>query len=407
MVWGTDIVLTSGETTSTIYPGNIVVLDTSNANKMLLSTTSTQSTVIGVAQQTIAPGMNGRVRIFGKTSISINGDVFIGDLLVSSHDGKAQRWSSPPAGSILGISLYSYGWGSGTWVTKSSLPESASDIASVKIGNKIYVVCSKSVVTQIYDINTDTWSTASTSPYRTAIDIAADNNGSIYLPGGADNLGNSTNTNFVYDPNADTWSTASPMPDARHQMAVVTNKSGSIHCIGGYKYPDEVLQNDQNWVYDPNADTWSTASPMPTARRGLMEHGIVANNGSIYVMGGVSGSGAGTSLSTNEVYDPSTDSWSTASTSPYPIGVEGRLGIADNGTIYCIMTTGTVQAYDPSADTWSTASPMPTPRERFTVASNSSSIHVMGGMIDTTSTNIHEAFTKFVEGSTQALIYRM
>ena len=54
-----------------------------------------------------------------------------------------------------------------------------------------------------------------------------------------------------------------------------------------------------------SGDTWAQKADMPTARADLA---ACAVNGEIYVIGG----GWGPFLSTVEVYDPSTNTWSTA-----------------------------------------------------------------------------------------------
>jgi hypothetical protein len=61
-----------------------------------------------------------------------------------------------------------------------------------------------------------------------------------------------------------------------------------------------------NLRYDPSTNTWATMAPMPTPRE--YASAVVGADGNIYVVGGMGDSG---SLSTVEIYNPTTDHWTT------------------------------------------------------------------------------------------------
>lgn len=69
------------------------------------------------------------------------------------------------------------------------------------------------------------------------------------------------------------------MPSRRGGLASAV-LDGKIHTVGG-ETRSSVFANHE--VYDPAADRWITAAPLPTARHGL---GAAALNGKIYVIGG-------------------------------------------------------------------------------------------------------------------------
>ena len=78
-------------------------------------------------------------------------------------------------------------------------------------------------------------------------------------------------------------------------------------------------------IYDPQTNSWSTGTPMPTPRSGM--NGIVAN-GCLHVLGG-EGNGAGNVdglYPQHEVYNPTTDSWTSLADMPTP--VHGVVGMA-------------------------------------------------------------------------------
>ena len=65
-------------------------------------------------------------------------------------------------------------------------------------------------------------------------------------------------------------------------------------------------------------DYWTTKAQMPTARTGF---GVAVANGKIYAIGGSDGR----YLTTNEMYDPSTNTWATKKSMPTK---RGHFGIA-------------------------------------------------------------------------------
>ncbi len=71
-----------------------------------------------------------------------------------------------------------------------------------------------------------------------------------------------------------------------------------------------------NEVYDPATDTWQTEASMPTPRADLSASVV---NGKIYLVGGMEYSSKSpfyVETNVTEVYDPSTNIWSTAASMP-------------------------------------------------------------------------------------------
>jgi N-acetylneuraminic acid mutarotase len=196
-------------------------------------------------------------------------------------------------------------------------------------------------------IQEDSWVEKASMPTaRGYLDVAVVN-GKIYAIGGSGPIG----TNEEYDPVADNWTTKSPMsiPEQSFAIAVFQDK---IYCIGGLPYGDTGM----NQVYDPATNTWTTKAPMPTARYGLQSNVV---DGKIYLMGGVKlneGYNQGFQLlNVTEVYDPSSDTWTTASPMPNPAGYVSAVA---NNKIY-VMGPALTQIYNPLTDTWSTGSSSP------------------------------------------------
>jgi N-acetylneuraminic acid mutarotase len=206
---------------------------------------------------------------------------------------------------------------------------------------------------------------------------------------------------YEYDPDNDTWTKKKNMPLASHHVALA-ELNGKIYVMGGFKYPDSGKPGwqpiDNAWEYDPRKDTWRALAPMPTKRG---SPNAVAVGGKIYVIGGAGvhpGSKAvdihparpHRALSTNEVYDPATNTWESRSPMPtarnhaaagavdnriYVIG--GRIGAA---FITRAANVGIVEVYDPATDQWGALmAPMPTPRSAVAWGTYRGRIYVAGG----------------------------
>ncbi len=205
--------------------------------------------------------------------------------------------------------------------------------------------------------------------------------GKIYVIGGAGPVYEALGTVEVYDPATDTWETKSPMPTARQGLSTsVVN--GKIYAIGGVESSSASFANTEKFStveeYDPATDTWSTKSPMPTAR-GWHSANVV--DGKIYIIGGARGTTpAEVHVVTVEVYDPATDTWSQKGDMPVSRGAGS--GSMVDGKIYFFGGYGgkqRVDEYDPSTDTWTQKSEMPTARVGLSTSVLDGKIYLIGG----------------------------
>ncbi len=169
---------------------------------------------------------------------------------------------------------------------------------------------------QAYDPTTGTWENKASMPTNRNQIEAAVVEGKIYVMGGRTAGPYSTvNTTEIYDPATDTWTVGAPMiyPVTSFASAVVDDK---IYAIGGQDEFDPRINIDNVQIYDTAAGTWSLGKSAPVtvwqAAAGATT-GVAAPK-RIYVMGGSGGFAAG--LDQNFVYDPQTDSWATAAPLP-------------------------------------------------------------------------------------------
>jgi len=163
-----------------------------------------------------------------------------------------------------------------------------------------------------------------------------------------------------YDPETNTWTDIAPLPIYDDWSAVVACQN-KIYVIGGQaEIPTQ--------VYDPATDAWENRTAVPSTRIGPSANVV---DGKIYVMGGslLSGFALITPSSSNDVYDPETDSWSQMAPIPIPVLAHSSAVLDDK--IY-VISGGTdvfgtsfspinhVQIFDPKTDQWTNGTSIPT-----------------------------------------------
>jgi N-acetylneuraminic acid mutarotase len=205
----------------------------------------------------------------------------------------------------------------------------------------------------------DSWETMEPMPTeRSSVGVAVVD-GKIYAIGGYN--GTALNTNEMYNPSTDTWTTKTPMPTARYDVGIAV-VDGKIFVIGGNILYD--VWTTRNEVYDPVTDTWETKTSMPVAGMAMSANVV---NGEIYLISGLEMYYLPWyNLDENQVYDPKTDSWTTKT--PIPNPVFGYASAVVDNKIYIIggrdilsdpRDQSLTQIYDPENETWSYGRSLP------------------------------------------------
>ena len=189
--------------------------------------------------------------------------------------------------------------------------------------------------------------------------------GRVYLLGGFASAGRITADVDVYDPAADAWTPAAPMPAALHHMNAVA-VGGKIYVLGALTGTDFAPVGDV-YIYDPAADAWSKGASMPAGtERGASAVGALGTD--VVVAGG----SRDDAVATVSIYSTTDDSWRDGP--PLPAPTYHAVGQVVAGVLYAVgglsagLTTGTshalhqVEAYDPAAGSWSARADMPTAR---------------------------------------------
>ena len=234
-------------------------------------------------------------------------------------------------------------------------------------------------------------------------------NGKMYVIGGWGE-GKARGVNYEYDPATDRWTKKQPMPRPAHHAALAA-VNGKIYAFGGFVAPaNAAIPVGAAWEpiadayeFNPATDSWKPLAPLPGKRGAAIAAEV---GGKIYVIGGATtmeGSkdpfftafGPARVLSTNQVYDPATNTWESRNPMSVPRNhafsgaVNGKIyvigGRTGHGFILSATNTDVVEAYDPASNTWSMPKErMPTARSGGASGTDGRRIYVAGGEVTTT-----------------------
>ena len=203
-----------------------------------------------------------------------------------------------------------------SWATKEPMPTARYRFGVAVVAGKIYAIGGLDSgplgTNEEYDPATDTWTTKTSMPTPRYYFAVAVYENKIYTFGGLTETPLQNNTYVgvteVYDPETDTWTSKAsiPTPVCSYTSAVVDNK---IYVICGSK--QDTTYSNLNQVYDAETDTWTEAEPIPTGVRfaasGATTGALAPER--IYVIGGSTTQFPDGSNLT-QIYDPEKDAWS-------------------------------------------------------------------------------------------------
>ncbi len=303
----------------------------------------------------------------------------------------------------------------GAWVSRAPLPESRTEVCATSDGRRIFLVggyapgLSMPRAMQVYDPETDRWSSPSLIPEGINHSAVAHLAGRIYIVGGWRGVNRDpTGAVQVYDIAAQRWSAGAAMPTPRAAHAIVA-LNGRIHALGGHADGAPQLDSREHRVgsdhasvgtheaYDPASNTWKRLAPLPTPRNHLAAAVI---NGRIHAVGGRVGNDF--TMSTHEIYEPATDTWRSAP--PLPTGRSGIAAAGLDGRLYVFggeayapvhRTFSQAERFDPRTLRWEAMAPMPTARHGLGAAVLGGAIHVLSGgpQAGAAFSGVHEVLT--------------
>jgi N-acetylneuraminic acid mutarotase len=189
--------------------------------------------------------------------------------------------------------------------------------------------------------------------------------GKVLVTGGSCSGTNVTASAELYDPTSNTWSSAGNMAAARYWHAATLLPNGKVlltggngSSVGGVGAP--VLQSAE--LYDPTTNAWSSAGSMSAPH--TRHTATLLASGKVLVAGG---SGPNGYSAVAELYDPSTGIWTAIgnmviardmhSASLLP---NGRVLVAGGEAANSNVggATAAAELYDPTSETWSATADM-------------------------------------------------
>ncbi len=248
---------------------------------------------------------------------------------------------------------------------------------------------------ELYNESNDTWTTTpnmNQARWGYASSVLSD--GKVLVTGGdSDTAGNNKLASTeIYDPIANTWTTKASMSAGRtsHQQVTFTDSNGNskVMVIGGTSSSATRLATTE--IYDPSTDTWSSGQSLTYARTSFSA--VLLHDGRILVVGGEA------TNTHSEVYNPATNAWTTY-TIPYSdIWQAVLLG---SGANYRVLVVGTAYSgsnhamfFDPTANAWTTTTNTNKPRLAFSATTLSNgNVIVVGGVNNTGNLKSSEEYT--------------
>ncbi len=210
-----------------------------------------------------------------------------------------------------------------TWTSSPNINTQRNDLGAARSGNSIFIFGGTGGSEGIDEVASydyalgDNQDVAKMADVRYDFGYAVDHLGRPYAIGGIGVFEDAEiwATAERYDPANDVWTSIASLPQGSHGLSAVGDGGGGhIFVFGGSTTLDDSGIQGASYSYDVTTDTWSMIASMPIATRDSAV--VIDNGGSIYVLGGMSSTGATDAV---QVYDPLADTWSMQTTLPEPI----------------------------------------------------------------------------------------
>jgi N-acetylneuraminic acid mutarotase len=227
---------------------------------------------------------------------------------------------------------------------------------------------------EVYDPSLGTWTANSPlSSIRLAHTATLLPNGNVLLAGGSTNLANNNSLSIteLYEPATGTRTLSGSLNTARRYHTATLLKNGRILVAGGFIDGPTNTSTNNAELYDPATGSWTNTGSMMVGR--AFHTATLLPNGNVLVAGGVDETN---SLSSVELYDPVTQTWTTNGVSKMSIGRRWHAAILlSNGKVAVFggstntssgSTLSSIELFDPATGTWSTGAAMSAARRRET-----------------------------------------
>ena len=199
--------------------------------------------------------------------------------------------------------------------------------------------------------------------------------GTVLVAGGNGGGGPFRDSAELYDPASGTWSPTGDMIQGRANHSAILLRDGTVLVAGG------VFGNDRGpccgplssaELYDPRTGSWTSTASMIELQGG--QSATLLRDGRVLVVGEING-GIDSGASPPELYDPRTETWTRTlnmvelrSEFTAELLGDGRVLVAGGDTDQGRGVVATVELYDPRTESWIPAERMIAPRRWGQVA---------------------------------------
>ena len=293
----------------------------------------------------------------------------IAALWIHSQPARAGVRSGQPASPVTG-----------SWARLADTPDLFAQTLLLLSSGKVLMPLSgyySGAIANIYNPASNTWSTTSSFTQDIGQQAVLLRNGTALFTG--DFITNAAGTE-IYDPVHDSWKVGGSLTTGRTGEALITLQDGRVLAAGGYGGSANYGVLSSAEIYDPATNHWSTVASMAHSR--IDPTVVLLSDGRVFVVGGWKYSAANVHGFTIRPGADGNDSKATVGASVH--GLNLAPGVPLCGTAGCPVAVPSAEVYNPATNTWTSAGSLPEPdgRSAFTATLlPTGKVLVAGGLV--------------------------
>jgi WD40 repeat protein len=214
---------------------------------------------------------------------------------------------------------------------------------------------------ELYNPKTGKWTlTGSMTAGRTSLTATLLQNGQVLVAGGSDYQIRCYATAELYDPSTGTWMLTGSMTQPRCLHSATLLSDGEVLVSGGVNsiYDTATATVTGAEIYNPATGAWTATGSLHVSRADAAT--LLLSDGEVLTAGGYNNTGnsaPNTYLTSAELYDPSTQLWTTTSSMSLGARLPAPAALLTNGDA---LIANDAQFYIQGSATWSATGPLPT-----------------------------------------------